>query len=38
LAEAEAEGGRGAGRRGAGGTRRRTSAGSASRGPGGARR
>ena len=38
LAEAEAEGGRGAGRRGAGGTRRRTSAGSTSRGPGGARR
>ena len=39
LAEAEAEGGRGAGRRGgAGGARRRTSAGSSSRGPGGARR
>jgi small subunit ribosomal protein S2 len=39
LAEAEAEGGRGAGRRGgAGGARRRTSTGSSSRGPGGARR
>jgi small subunit ribosomal protein S2 len=39
LAEAEAEGGRGAGRRGAAtGTRRRSAAGSSSRGPGGARR
>lgn len=39
LAEAEAEGGRGAGRRGgATGTRRRSAAGSSSRGPGGARR
>jgi small subunit ribosomal protein S2 len=39
LAEAEAEGGRGAGRRGgASGTRRRSAAGSSSRGPGGARR
>ncbi|MFZ9695098.1 MAG: 30S ribosomal protein S2 [Chitinophagaceae bacterium] len=39
LAEAEAEGGRGAGRRGAAtGTRRRSTAGSSSRGPGGARR
>jgi small subunit ribosomal protein S2 len=39
LAEAEAEGGRGAGRRGGpGGARRRTSTGSSSRGPGGARR
>lgn len=39
LAEAEAEGGRGAGRRGgAAGSRRRTTAGSTSRGPGGARK
>ena len=39
LAEAEAEGGRGGGRRGgASGTRRRSAAGSSSRGPGGARR
>ncbi|MFM1857079.1 MAG: hypothetical protein RLZ05_139 [Bacteroidota bacterium] len=39
LAEAEAEGGRGAGRRGgAAGSRRRTTSGSASRGPGGARK
>jgi small subunit ribosomal protein S2 len=40
LAEAEAEGGRGAGRRGGSGTgtRRRSAAGSSSRGPGGARK
>ena len=37
LAEAEAEGGRGGARRGGVGTRRRTTGGSVSRGPGGAR-
>jgi small subunit ribosomal protein S2 len=38
LAEAEAEGGRGGARRGGIGTRRRTTGGSVSRGPGGARK
>ena len=38
LAEAEAEGGRGGARRGGVGTRRRTTGGSVSRGPGGARK
>ncbi|MBM3414096.1 MAG: 30S ribosomal protein S2 [Bacteroidetes bacterium] len=38
LAEAETEGGRGGARRGGTGTRRRTIGGSASRGPGGARK